>query len=92
MDSRCEDFLKTQPREKIESSFKAAMTIVMVCKFVFAVGVYIALRTYASLHFAELWMLGVYATTLKKLIDLAEPVAKKKIMESIGHEPEDSKE
>ena len=67
-----EDYLKSQPKDKVKAMISSTANVMMVIEFICVVGIYIALKTYASLSYAELWMLVMYAWTLKSSTNTLE--------------------
>ena len=67
-----EDYLKSQPKDQVKSALKTTTTVLMALEFIVVVGFYIFLRQYASLHYAEIWMLIMYAWALKSSADAME--------------------
>ena len=80
--------LKSFPKEKVELVIKSTMTALMAIEFICVVGIYLLLRTYMSFNSAEIWMIVMYAWTLKSMADMYEKKSMKQLQKASKNELE----
>ena len=84
--------MKSFPKEKVESAIKSALTALMAIEFICVVGIYLLLRTYVSFNYAEIWMIVMYAWTLKSMVDMYEKKSMKQLQKAYKNELEKTDE
>ena len=93
--SKIDGVLSGMTTEDFEKTFNKSMDVLLVLLFCGAVGVYLLLKAYVGLAWAELWMVVVYGWTLLSAIEAIAPKLKavvKKDLRKTGNASESKQE
>ena len=66
------DFIKNASDELLDEAISVSVTVLTLFKILLTLGIYIALKFYASQIWAEAWMLIVYAMCILKVASYDE--------------------
>lgn len=89
MEDRVKAFWADKSKEDIDRAFERAMTILMLLEFAFTIGIYMLLKAFVPMIWAETWLVAMYAFTVKAYVDLSSPILKKKLLKRIGREEDE---
>ena len=92
MSDELKAFWRSKPKEDAEKAFDRAMIAIMLLKFIGTIVVYMLLKSNELFNWAELWLIAIYAFTLKSNMDLSSLKLKEQVMERIGYGKEIAKE
>lgn len=89
MNSKMLNYFQSMPKDKVKSTFNIAMACLFAIEFIGTIGIYIALKAWASQMWAELWMLIAFGYVLKNELAFLEPILQKEVLKKTRHGEED---
>lgn len=90
MNEKLRAFWEGKSKEDVEKAVNRSMTTLMVVDFICAIGIYAALKIWASPFLAECWLIAIYAYCLKSNVDLTAPRCQAEMMKKLQHSQGDN--
>ena len=91
MNDKMKKYIKSKPREDVEKAFDKALLILYSIEYFLSISIYMALKAYVSLFWAEIFMAFVFARTLWQNFEAMKPKLKQETMDSFEDKHEEDK-